>query len=139
MQPIQLLLHRRVIHPGGPAARVPATLPAPVRLLGRAVQPVVQRLAARLVGPGLPPRAGPHGRVSCDRQLCGDGPHLRRLCRAWPSGSAPSAAAAVIVGGGRDYRGVTRTARLTRVIVTVVLAVARRRRRRGPGQQATPT
>jgi hypothetical protein len=55
MQPIQLLLHRRVIHPGGPAARVPATIPAPFRLLGRAVQPVVQRAAARLVGLGFRP------------------------------------------------------------------------------------
>jgi 2-polyprenyl-6-methoxyphenol hydroxylase-like FAD-dependent oxidoreductase len=55
MQPIQLLLHRRVIHPGGPAARVPATIPAPLRLLGRAVQPVVQRAAARLVGLGFRP------------------------------------------------------------------------------------
>ena len=45
MQPIQLLLHRRVIRPGGPAgAGARETLPAPVRLLGRAVQPVVQRL-----------------------------------------------------------------------------------------------
>ena len=59
MQPIQLVLHRRVIRPGGPAGRVPATLPAPVRLLGRAVAPVVQRLAARLVRAGLPSRAGP--------------------------------------------------------------------------------
>ena len=55
MQPIQLVLHRRVIRPGGPAGRVPATLPAPVRLLGRAVAPVVQRLAARLVGLGFRP------------------------------------------------------------------------------------
>jgi 2-polyprenyl-6-methoxyphenol hydroxylase-like FAD-dependent oxidoreductase len=55
MQPIQLLLHRRVIHPGGPATRFPTTLPAPVRLLGRAVRPVVQRLAARLVGLGFRP------------------------------------------------------------------------------------
>ena len=55
MQPIQLALHRRVVRPGGPAGRVPATLPAPVRLLGRAVRPVVQRLAARLVGLGFRP------------------------------------------------------------------------------------
>ncbi len=55
MQPIQLLLHRRVIHPGGPLARVPAAVPAPFRLLGRAVQPVAQRAAARLVGLGFRP------------------------------------------------------------------------------------
>ena len=55
MQPIQLVLHRRVVRPGGPAGRVPETLPAPVRLLGRAVQPVVQRLTARLIGLGFRP------------------------------------------------------------------------------------
>ena len=55
MQPIQLVLHRRVVRPGGPAGRLPETLPAPVRLLGRAVQPVVQRLTARLIGLGFRP------------------------------------------------------------------------------------
>ena len=55
MQPIQLVLHRRVVRPGGPAGRVPETLPAPVRLLGRAAAPVVQRLTARLIGLGFRP------------------------------------------------------------------------------------
>ena len=54
-QRLQLLVQERVIHPGGPAARVPASIPAPFRLLGRAVQPVVQRVAARLVGQGFRP------------------------------------------------------------------------------------
>ena len=40
---------------GGPGAR---GLPAPVRLLGRAVQPVVQRARGPAGGPGVPPGAG---------------------------------------------------------------------------------
>jgi len=55
MQPIQLVLHRRVVRPGGPAGLFPQTLPAPVRRLGRAVAPVVQRLTARLIGLGFRP------------------------------------------------------------------------------------
>jgi hypothetical protein len=55
MQSLQVLLHRQVVRPGGPAAGVPRSFPRPVRLLGRAVQPLVQRLAARLVGRGFRP------------------------------------------------------------------------------------
>ncbi|MGZ4598528.1 MAG: FAD-dependent oxidoreductase [Oryzihumus sp.] len=55
MQSLQVLLHRQVVRPGGPAAGVPRSFPRPVRLLGRAVQPIVQRLAARLVGRGFRP------------------------------------------------------------------------------------
>jgi 2-polyprenyl-6-methoxyphenol hydroxylase-like FAD-dependent oxidoreductase len=55
MQSLQVLLHRQVVRPGGPAAGVPRSFPWPVRLAGRAVQPLVQRLGARLVGRGFRP------------------------------------------------------------------------------------
>jgi 2-polyprenyl-6-methoxyphenol hydroxylase-like FAD-dependent oxidoreductase len=55
IQPIQLTLHRRVLHPEGLASRVPSRFPAPVALLGRLIRPLVQRAAARLVGLGFRP------------------------------------------------------------------------------------
>jgi 2-polyprenyl-6-methoxyphenol hydroxylase-like FAD-dependent oxidoreductase len=63
MQRLQVLLHRRVARPGGPGASVPQTFPGPVRAVGRAVRPVVQRLAARLVGRGFRPE---HVRLGVD-------------------------------------------------------------------------
>ena len=80
-----------------------------LRLRPRAARPVL----------GLPRRVGLRRRQ--DRQLRGDGAHLRRLRRARRgsarSPSPPSSALTAV-----NYLGVRKTAVLTRVIVAVVLA-----------------
>ena len=67
---------------------------------------------------GVPSRLGVRRRK--DRQLRRDGVDLRGL-RAPPAWSKPVAITAVIALAAVNYRGVTRTAKLTGIIVTIVL------------------
>ena len=67
---------------------------------------------------GLPRRVGVRHRQ--DRQLRGDGPHLRRLRRR-PTSPARSAIGAVVALTAVNLLGVQKTAWLTRVIVAVVI------------------
>ncbi|WP_349899050.1 FAD-dependent oxidoreductase [Parafrigoribacterium soli] len=54
IQPIQLLLHKTIARPGSGVA-LPTPLPRRTRLLLKIALPIVQRLAARLVGRGFRP------------------------------------------------------------------------------------
>jgi 2-polyprenyl-6-methoxyphenol hydroxylase-like FAD-dependent oxidoreductase len=54
MQPIQLLLHRTIARPGS-GVSLPNPLPRRTRLLLKLVLPIMQRIAARLIGRGFRP------------------------------------------------------------------------------------
>jgi len=54
MQPVQLLLHRRIARPGGPAG-LGRDVPAWARTAVSAVLPVVRRVSARMIGIGFRP------------------------------------------------------------------------------------
>ena len=56
MQRLQLAVHERISRPGG-AVLLPSPVPAPLRLAIAVATPVVQRVAARVIGRGLQPES----------------------------------------------------------------------------------
>jgi hypothetical protein len=56
MQRLQLAVHERISRPGG-AVLLPTPVPGPLRLAIAVGTPVVQRVAARVIGRGLRPES----------------------------------------------------------------------------------